>query len=150
LSQYRSSGLLLHESRGLKYAASLEDKAIQLDIQSRNAGTSAQLQATANDAILATVDEKIWSNLVSNGSNVYLHTFVMSDKLAMDKKLEISLESVRSGAVLHGVVQMVKYDPIPPYFRHRYLLSDFGLAEMDPLDGMHFIVSCIVEEYFRL
>jgi hypothetical protein len=30
---------------------------------------------------------------------------------------------------------MIKHDAIPRYFKHRYLLSDFGWVPMDPLDG---------------
>ena len=30
---------------------------------------------------------------------------------------------------------MIKHDAVPKYFKHRYLLSDFGWVVMDPLDG---------------
>ena len=30
---------------------------------------------------------------------------------------------------------MIKHDVIPKHFRHRYLLADFDLVEVDALDG---------------
>lgn len=30
---------------------------------------------------------------------------------------------------------MIKHDVIPKNFRHRYLLTDFGWVEMEPIDG---------------
>jgi hypothetical protein len=41
----------------------------------------------------------------------------------------------QSGLGQYGVVQMIKHDIIPKHFKHRYLLSDFGLVQLDPLEG---------------
>jgi hypothetical protein len=39
------------------------------------------------------------------------------------------------GKPLHGVVRLIKYDKIPKSFRHRYLLSDFGIVSISAEEG---------------
>ena len=40
--------------------------------------------------------------------------------------LVVDSRHIQEGAVLHGAVQLVKYDKVPKHFRHRYLMSDLG------------------------
>ena len=48
---------------------------------------------------------------------------------------DVNATIFKSGAALYGIIKMVKYDKIPKHFQHRYLLSDFGLVDLDPLTG---------------
>jgi hypothetical protein len=81
---------------------------------------------------------KIWSQLRSNKTSVYLHVLVLKAKNShegIDDIEEVGSGMIQRGEALYGIVKMVKYDKIPKHFRHRYLLSDFGLVNMTALEG---------------
>lgn len=134
ISDYRSKGALIHELRGWNYSNSELESSINLELR-KAGGNLNRSSFTPSDALIVQVPDKLWETILRNGSSVFLHTFVLLDDLLNDPSTKISKSSLSSGKILHGVVQMVKYDKVPLYFRHRLLLSDFGLVEMDPLDG---------------
>eukprot|EP00981_Chlorochromonas_danica_P001857 scaffold386_cov174-Ochromonas_danica.AAC.31 len=70
-----------------------------------------------------------------NKSDVYFHVLLSRSKgLSLSDLLSQRSALASAGELLHGTIQMVKYDVIPKYFHYRYLLSDLGLAEVSPED----------------
>lgn len=76
---------------------------------------------------------KIWSILTSNRSDVYMHVLAIQEDVKADV---INATFLQSGFGLYGMVGMVKYDPIPSHYHHRYLLSDFGYVQMSDIEGI--------------
>lgn len=72
----------------------------------------------------------LWDVIHANASNVYLHALLMKN----GQKAFVSASDIKSGDALHGSVQLIKYETIPKSFKHRYLLSDFGLVSMSTRD----------------
>ena len=70
----------------------------------------------------------LWESLRSNRSSVFLHVI-----LARHGPLEqLSISSMKTGDILFGSVELVKFDFIPKSFHHRFLLTDLGLVSMTP------------------
>lgn len=97
-----------------------EKHTVNLDVSSQSEPHKFQLKS-----------KKMWESLQFNQSNVYLHALVTRGS-EID---EISSNHLRNGTALYGVVGLIKYDIIPKTFRHRYLLSDFGLVNISEVDG---------------
>ena len=67
----------------------------------------------------------IWKKLHMNSTSIYLHILLLHHNL---KKTIVSKDDYLQGLALHSRIQMIKIDNLPKSFRHRYLLSDFGLV----------------------
>lgn len=60
---------------------------------------------------------------------------ITKQSTSKDSVDEISTKMMRAGEALYGVIKMIKYNKIPAYFRHRYLLSDLGWISMTEEEG---------------
>lgn len=89
--------------------------------------------STAPAVQYAQVSTGIWKRLSSNSTSVYIHCVLVHEKALKSQDAELHAADIENGLVLYGVVQMVKHDTIPHHFHQRYLLSDFGLVEMDDI-----------------
>jgi hypothetical protein len=59
---------------------------------------------------------------------------VLIRKSNIEKVNNITHNLFKEGSALYGVVNMIKLDKIPKSFKHRYLLSDFGLVNISESD----------------
>lgn len=78
------------------------------------------------------VASSIFKKLRSNSTQMFLHVVAVTAGVPLN---QVNSTLMSSGNMLHGYVQMAKYDVVPKSFRHRYLLSDFGWVNMNPVEG---------------
>ena len=115
----------------LIYDQKEDEVQINLKIWSESAVTKIKYNNTTSD-IIGIAPADVWKNLRNNRSEVHLHVLVIKGGVDRD---DITSSLVRSGNVLYGVINMVKFDRIPRYFKHRNLLSDLGLVAIDAEEG---------------
>ena len=123
--------MLLMYRKGLVFDKDEPEVSIHLTIVEETA-TELQTPRENSTDILAIAPRLVWSHIKANRSDVYLHVLAIQDGHEVD---EISSSLIRSGSVLYGAINMIKYDVIPRHFRHRYLLTDWGIGAMTALDG---------------
>lgn len=116
------------------YSADQNLTDIKLLLAPPSGSISHAVLAPFEDHLVVNTTKHVWQQLVSNKTSVYLHVLLMRSGLS-DRDVSITSKTLERGDALHGVVGMVKYDKIPRQFRQRYLLSDFGLVEVSPLEG---------------
>ena len=142
--------LILARHSGLVHHDSQEDVSIQVTIVQDEATRVEHNKVVAAAAAAAVplpvpvpvvkrASERIWAALHGNRSDVFLHVLaVRGDGAYADSGANVTAAAQQEGDALHGVVRMVKYDVIPKYFKHRYLLADLGSgwADEDPDDAV--------------
>lgn len=82
------------------------------------------------------VSDLIWNSIRNNGTMAYLHALTVRHGDDGEPPDAITPDTLHLGQGGYGVVNLVKYDAIPAYFRHRYLLSDFGFEGFGTPDDM--------------
>ena len=97
-----------------------------------------------------TAPQSIWATVQSNGSSVYLHVLLTRVNPAVRSTTDMRISKMNNdiidkkalshGEALYGVVGLIKYDKVPRYYQHRYLLSDFGWAEVSPIEGKTWMI----------
>eukprot|EP01039_Chlorochromonas_danica_P005018 gene5018-5510_t len=115
---------LLLERRQLAHSQfqTLQEDLLTIPLHSNASSSSLMLEAMARA-------------IHRNKSDVYFHVLLSRSKgLSLSDLLSQRSALASAGELLHGTIQMVKYDVIPKYFHYRYLLSDLGLAEVSPED----------------
>lgn len=134
-TKIREGGHVLYEEIGLQYNAQQNLSNISLLLHSSK-------RSSENDGSYSAVvkaSDNVWEQLSSNRSSVYLHVLLLksrSDTADHRNTVEIVNSKVlNSGDALYGVVGLVKYDKIPRHFKHRYLLSDFGMVDIPEEEG---------------
>lgn len=128
ITKLKEEGYVLYEERNISYNAAQNLSSISLTIYPimRDEGSNGTHRVVAPSTV--------WREVEANRTTVFLHVVLMRGGLAavngvVDKKV------LSRGDALYGAVRMIKHDRIPRHFRMRYLLADFGLAEVSPLDG---------------
>jgi len=114
--------LLIHQKH-LKYNESQVE--LTFDLQITN---------NSNDNNNIVISKPMWNNIHSNSTtkSVYLHVLIRKSQI--EKVDNITYNMFKEGSALYGVVNMIKFDKIPKSFKHRYLLSDFGLVNISESD----------------
>ena len=125
---------LLYSKQGLVFNESSSSLSQHNDFEVLLNITAAQTHAPHQQHLPA---PEIWRKLQRNSSSVYLHVLLVRAPSSPSSATSdvVSSAAFTSGRALHGSVAMIKSDRIPRSFRHRHLLSDFGLVPTDPLDA---------------
>ena len=136
LADAQKNGLFIAQHTGLTYSDDGADWALDLLVEKDSKQTSTHFPSSQlKEQLRVHVSPKMWSVLRGNQSDLYLHAVLIPENLEGPPITAVSRAEIESGRVLYGMVQMVKYDVIPTYFRHRLLLSDFGLAQMSEINS---------------
>lgn len=80
------------------------------------------------------ISNSMWNNIQSNSTTRSIYFHVLIRKSHIEKVNNITSNLFKEGSALYGVVNMIKFDKIPKSFKHRYLLSDFGLVNTSDSD----------------
>ena len=120
----KESYLLLHQKQ-LKYNESQSELKFDLNIVNKNRGTNENTKF---------LPRNMWNNIHSNSTtkSVYLHVLIR--KSNVENVDNVTHNLFREGSALYGTVNLIKLDKIPKSFKHRYLLSDFGLVNISESD----------------
>eukprot|EP01041_Mallomonas_annulata_P001211 gene1211-2358_t len=137
ISDLRNKDLLLMFKKGLVFDFNEPEIDIRLRLEQEPEMGSKPSSALRDKEITAIVSRRVWDNIRSNSSAVYLHVLVMQEDKETD---DITSSLIRSGTALYSVIKMIKYDVIPKYYQHRYLLGDFNLNPI-PVDTVDVIRS---------
>ena len=114
--------LLVHQKQ-LKYNESQVELTYDLQITNND-----------NDNSSVVVSKPMWNNIHSNSTTKSIYLHVLIRKSQIEKVDNITYNMFKEGSALYGVVNMIKFDKIPKSFKHRYLLSDFGLVNISESD----------------
>jgi len=93
-----------------------------------------EIELNITKSSLLKSSREMWGKLQKNSTSVFLHVLLVHHSRKQSNPV-VSRDDYNEGTALHSRVQMVKVDKIPKSYRHRYLLSDFGLVDTDPLDA---------------
>lgn len=122
-------------------SSSLFSSSLILTLASRIGNLISPSQPTA-PAKPFKMNKRMWKKLQSNNTSIYLHVLFIKKGAVTETPGDdvsdgslITPDMLRQGHVLAGVVNMIKYDKIPKSFSHRYLLSDFGWANISENDA---------------
>lgn len=116
--------LLLHQKQ-LKYNESQVELNFDLNIVNKNSNIN------ENTKVLS---KSMWNNIHSNSTTKSIYLHVLIRKSNIEKVNNITHNLFKEGSALYGIVNMIKLDKIPKSFKHRYLLSDFGLVNISESD----------------
>jgi hypothetical protein len=129
------------ERHGLIHNLKDEDMHVDLTLRDKrylapvsNPLLSEDLNAT-RESVFASPD--LWRQIHTNTTDVYLHVVLLRTSPSQVPKKLVTSRDFQSGDALTGYVCLVKHDKVPHRFRHRYLLSDFGLVNMTAIEGEH-------------
>lgn len=119
--------LLLHQ-KNLQYNQSQVELNFDLKISTNNNNNN------INDNNDIAISSNMWNIIHSNSTlrSIYLHVLIRKSQISKEDNITAVL--FREGSALYGIVNMVKFDKIPLSFKHRYLLSDFGLVNISDSD----------------
>ena len=78
------------------------------------------------DKVVHASNKRIWKSIRNKKSHVFLHALTVRHNEDGSPPDSITADTLNSGQGAYGVVDLVKFDVIPKYFRHRYLLTDLG------------------------
>jgi hypothetical protein len=126
-----SKGLILWAKNNLKF------NKLDHELQQTVIIASPSSKLPVNETTFITSSD-IWMKLHKNQSSIYLHVTIKTD----------NSEDTSKVGILRGQVMLVKYDVIPKSFKHRYLLSDFGLVTPTADDGIKNFKSPLISPYF--
>ena len=123
MNALRKNKEVVFESESLIYSQTQGSRKVELHLQ--------EGQLSENGTVIS---PKFWIPIQSNKSEVFLHALLVKQDSDAEVN-EITQKMIKSGEALYAVVGLIKYDVIPRNFRQRYLLSDFDLVKITPLEG---------------
>lgn len=94
---------------------------------------------------------ELWRQIRTNQSEVYLHVVLLRTSPSKAMQTVVMPRDFQSGEALTGYVCLIKHDKVPRRYRHRYLLSDFGLVNVSATDGeVHHTILSVLSQYSPL
>jgi hypothetical protein len=121
----KQNRLLLHLNN-LTFHNDEESDQIEISIDITDDNTTSTSNISSSKETVYVTNNKIWNSVRKNQSAVFLHALTVKHNEEGDPPDVITSETMNSGQGAYGVINLIKYEVIPKYFRHRYLLSDLG------------------------